>query len=100
MEVCLHHLHTAPLPFAEVASREVPAGLEALIFACLQKSQNDRPASGQELADALDCLKVGSWTRADAEAWWDSFGGDIDQDRESLSPSGTEQTLAIDLDER
>jgi serine/threonine-protein kinase len=100
MEVCLHHLHTEPLPFAEVASREVPAGLEALIFACLQKSQNDRPASGQELADALDRLKVGSWTRADAEAWWDTFGGKIDQARESLPPSGTEQTLAIDLDER
>jgi len=100
MEVCLHHLHTEPLPLAEVASREMPAELEALIFACLQKSQTDRPASGQELADALDRLKVAPWTRADAEAWWDSFGGDIDQDRESLSPSGTEQTLAIDLDER
>ena len=101
MEVCLHHLHTEPLPFAEVVSREVPPGLEALIFACLQKSQTDRPASGQELADALDRLKVGPWTRADAEAWWDTFGGEIDKGKAPLpSTSGMEQTLAIDLDER
>jgi len=100
MEVCLHHLHTKPLPFAEVADREVPSELEALIFACLEKSQSDRPASGQEIADALDRMQVAQWTRADAEGWWNRFGGEIDKNRESLPPGGTEQTVAIDLDDR
>ncbi|NOQ83352.1 MAG: protein kinase [Myxococcales bacterium] len=100
MEVCLHHLHTKPLPLAEVSSQEVPAELEALIFSCLEKSQSDRPASCQELADALDRLDVGRWTRASAEAWWDTFKSKIESTKEPLSPGVTEQTVAIDLDER
>jgi serine/threonine-protein kinase len=100
MEVCLHHLHTVPLPLAEVSSQEVPAELEALIFSCLEKSQSDRPASCQELADALDRLDVGRWTRASAEAWWGTFKSKIESTKEPLSPSATEQTVAIDLDER
>jgi tRNA A-37 threonylcarbamoyl transferase component Bud32 len=100
MEVCLHHLHTEPLPLSETSSQEVPAELEALIFSCLSKSQSDRPKSGQEFADALDRLDVARWTRASAEAWWDTFGGDIESAVEPLSPNVTEQTVAIDFDER
>ena len=100
MEVCLHHLHTEPLPLSETSSQEVPAELEALIFSCLSKSQSDRPKSGQEFADALDRLDVARWTRASAEAWWDTFGGDIESAEEPLSPNATEQTVAIDFDER
>ncbi len=100
MEVCLHHLHTEPLPLSETSSQEVPAELEALIFSCLSKSQSDRPKSGQEFADALDRLDVARWTRASAEAWWDTFGGDIESAAEPLSPNVTEQTVAIDFDER
>lgn len=97
MEVCLNHLQTKPAPLAEICQTEVPAGLEELIFACLEKRQTDRPATGQEVADALDRLKVARWTRADAEAWWDVFGQEIEKAREPLSSSGTEQTVAMDL---
>jgi serine/threonine-protein kinase len=100
MEVCLHHLHTQPLPLAEVSSQKVPAELEALIFSCLQKAQSDRPASGQELADVLERLEVARWTRANAEAWWDTFGGTIESAKGPLSPDVTAQTVAIDFDER
>ncbi len=100
IEICMHHLHTKPLPFAEVCSQEVPAELEALIFACLEKAQSDRPASGQELADALDRLAVARWTRADAEAWWNEFGAEVEKAKGPLGPHVTEQTVAIDLDER
>ena len=100
MEVCLHHLHTTPLPFAEVGSDDVPPELEELIFACLEKSQANRPASGQELADALDRLDVAPWTRLDAEAWWDVFGSDIESRRAPPLTSATDQTVAVDLDAR
>jgi serine/threonine-protein kinase len=100
MEICLHHLHTQPLPFAEVCSQEVPADLEKLIFSCLEKSQSDRPASCQEFADALDELEVARWTRANAEAWWNTFGDDIESAKEPLSPNVTDETVAIDFDER
>ena len=101
MEICLHHLHTKPLPLAEVGSFDVPKALEELILACLEKDQANRPASGQELADALDQLDVSSWTRMDAEAWWDVFGEEIERAKAPLPPaSATEQTVAIDLDAR
>jgi serine/threonine-protein kinase len=100
IEICMHHLHTKPLPFAEVCQQEVPAGVEALIFACLQKSQSDRPPSGQAFADALDRLKVAPWTRADAEAWWDVFGSEIQTARGASLRNAKEQTVGIDLDAR
>jgi serine/threonine-protein kinase len=100
MEVCLHHLHTKPLPLAEACSRQVPPELETLVFACLSKDQLDRPATGQELADALDRLQVARWTRAEAEAWWDIYGKDIAQAAHPVLTSATEQTVAVDLDAR
>jgi serine/threonine-protein kinase len=101
MEICLHHLHTKPLPLIEVDSDDVPPALEELIFACLEKAQSDRPSSGEELADALDRIDVAHWTRGDAEAWWSSFGEDIEKAKEPPpAPDGTEQTVAVDLDER
>jgi tRNA A-37 threonylcarbamoyl transferase component Bud32 len=100
MEICLHHLHTKPAPLAEVGS-DAPPVLEALILACLEKSQADRPATAQELADALDKLDVARWTRADAEGWWDTFGVEIERAKASLPyPTGSEQTVAVDLEER
>jgi len=101
MEVCLHHLHTEPVPLSEVGSIDVPKELEELVFACLEKRQANRPSSGQELADALDALDVGRWTRMDAEAWWDVFGPEIELAKQPLPPtSATEQTVAVDLGER
>ncbi len=100
IEVCMHHLHTAPIPLTEVCSEALPAGLEELLLACLEKSQSNRPSSGQELADALDGLEVGRWTRADAEAWWDVFGPEIERAKGPLPPHVTDQTVAIDLDRR
>jgi len=100
IEVCMHHLHTDPVPLAEICAEELPPGLEEIIFSCLQKSQSDRPASGEELADALDQLEVDRWTRADAEAWWDIFGPEIERAKGPLSPHVTDQTVAIDLESR
>ncbi|HSN83840.1 MAG TPA: serine/threonine-protein kinase [Polyangiales bacterium] len=100
IEVCMHHLNTTPLPLAEVCTEELPSGLEELIFACLAKSQADRPASGEELADGLDRLDVARWTRADAEAWWDVFGEEVRQAKGPISPHVTDQTVAIDFEAR
>jgi hypothetical protein len=85
---------------AEVCTEELPPGLEELIFACLAKSQADRPASGEELADGLDRLDVARWTRADAEAWWDVFGEEVRQAKGPISPHVTDQTIAIDFEAR
>jgi len=100
IEVCMHHVQTKPLPFSEVCSQDVPAELEALLMACLEKEPSKRPSSGQELADAIDRLGIRPWSRTQAEAWWGEFGGEIEKAKKPLSPDGTEQTVAVDFDER
>ena len=100
IEVCMHHLHTQPVPLAEVSPSQVPKGLAELIYACLEKSQSDRPTSGQELADAIDRLDIQRWTRAQAEKWWDAFGTKVTQAKEPISSKVTDRTVAIDLQGR
>lgn len=101
MEVCLHHLRTKPTPFADVGVDDVPPALEELIFSCLEKDPEKRPASAQQLADAIDRLNVRRWTRADAEAWWDVFGVEIERAKAPLAQtSATEQTVAVEVQSR
>ncbi len=97
LEVCMHHLHTKPVPLREVCENEPPVQLEELIFGCLAKSQGDRPASGQELASALDQLDVPQWSRADAEGWWKAHGSSIEQAKEPISSKVTGKRVAVDL---
>jgi serine/threonine-protein kinase len=99
MEVCLHHMHTKPTPLREASPLDIPEGLETIIMSCLEKSQSDRPANGQELADALDRLEVARWTRADAESWWDAFSDQIQKPLASRPANPNEKTVAIDFDE-
>ncbi|MDH3200971.1 MAG: serine/threonine protein kinase [Myxococcales bacterium] len=100
IEVCMHHLHTEPVPLNELCANGIPPRLEELIFGCLAKSQGDRPSSGQELADALDKLDVARWTRADAESWWDAHSPDIEQAKEPIASKVNGKTVAVDLEER
>jgi serine/threonine-protein kinase len=69
VEVCAHHLHSPPPPPSEQAN--VPADLERVILACLEKSPDARPAGARPLAEALErCADAGKWSGADADAWW------------------------------
>jgi len=52
-EVCGHHVHSAPLPPSVRLGRTLPARLEALILACLEKSPARRPSSAAALRAAL-----------------------------------------------
>jgi eukaryotic-like serine/threonine-protein kinase len=78
LEVCGHHLYTPPRPPSELLPRPVPAELEALILRCLAKAANERYASTSVLLEALSELPgIGSWTEADARAWWGERGDDL-----------------------
>lgn len=100
IEVCMHHLHTKPIPLDELRPGEVPPELEGLISSCLAKTQSERPSSGQELADALDTLDTSPWTRADAERWWKAHGPSLERAKAPIPSKLTEKTVAIDLDQR
>ena len=74
VEVCSHHLHTRPEPPSERLGRPVPAGLERLVLACLEKDPALRPGSALELRDALGALDdVGHWGEKEAREWWERW---------------------------
>ena len=71
MEICAHHLHTAPQRPSARLGRPVPRDLEELVLRCLAKTPGERPASVGELAEALAaCADASSWSSAVACSWW------------------------------
>ncbi|MGB5811124.1 MAG: serine/threonine-protein kinase [Polyangiales bacterium] len=75
VEVCSHHLHTAPeAPSARLGNPIDPA-LEQLILQCLAKDPAVRPQSTFELKQRLSGLsQIPLWTPHDARSWWDTHG--------------------------
>jgi serine/threonine-protein kinase len=74
VEVCSHHLHSLPEPPSARLQGPVPAGLERLILACLEKEPARRPGSAAELRDALGTLDdVGRWSEKEAREWWERW---------------------------
>jgi len=97
-DLCMHHVQTEPTPLNEVVSERIPEDLERLILSCLSKRKEDRPASAQVMADALDQLDLPPWTRADAARWWDRYGSLVEEQRESMVPRITGHTMEVVID--
>ena len=60
VEVCGHHVHSAPVPPSVRLGARLPGRLEAIILACLDKSPERRPSSAAELQ---------AWLRPLATVW-------------------------------
>jgi tRNA A-37 threonylcarbamoyl transferase component Bud32 len=86
IEICSHHLHTAPVPPSERLGRVVPATLEAWVLACLAKDPAERPPTAALAMATLDRCAVSPWTDDEARSWWRSKGRALraDHDREVL----------------
>jgi serine/threonine-protein kinase len=101
VEVCAHHLHSTPPPPSQ--KRPVPADVERVILSCLAKDRADRPESAEALSRLLDgCRDAGTWTEADAEAWW---AGKAEPSRSAPEPKKApadrpQLTLVCDLERR
>jgi serine/threonine-protein kinase len=92
VEICGHHIHTQPERFS-ARGVTVPADLEAVVLACLEKDPAKRPQSALELRRRLEACAVGPWTSEDAEAWWSAHQGELTADTsESL---GEARTVAV-----
>jgi eukaryotic-like serine/threonine-protein kinase len=75
VEVCGHHLHTAPEPPSARAPRPVPPDLESILLRCLAKSPADRPGSAKELREQLlACRAAQDFTQERAARWWTERG--------------------------
>jgi serine/threonine-protein kinase len=65
------HLAEQPVPPSTETENRIPAELDALVLACLEKDPARRPQSARELAGLLAaCRLEADWRRSDAEAWW------------------------------
>ena len=65
-------LNVEPARLAEVAGQPIPAELDLLVAACLEKRREDRPQRIADLVAALDALAGDfRWSEAEAAAWWE-----------------------------
>jgi CHASE1-domain containing sensor protein len=75
VEICGHHLYSAPPRPSERAEYEVPPALEKLVLRCLEKDPEKRFASARVLRQELIALcKAHAWSEDDAVVWWRTRG--------------------------
>jgi eukaryotic-like serine/threonine-protein kinase len=73
------HVKRAPLHPADRLQRPVSQDLAEVLLRCLAKRPEERPASAEELDQALAaCGAAGTWTGQDAEKWWKSNMGSFE----------------------
>ena len=71
MATALAHVEQPPVPPSRRSELAIPASLERVVMACLEKKRDRRPQSVAALAGLLeDCADVPPWTAADAKEWW------------------------------
>jgi CHASE1-domain containing sensor protein len=75
VEICGHHLHSAPEVPSARALGSVPAELDAVVLRCLEKLPEQRYQSAREVLSALEAL-AGTlvWSESEAAAWWETEG--------------------------
>lgn len=72
--VFARHLSERPPRPSEIV-RTLPADLEAVVLACLEKSPSARPSDARTLSRALgSCASAHEWTEDDGRAWWRTRG--------------------------
>jgi tRNA A-37 threonylcarbamoyl transferase component Bud32 len=71
LEILVHHAKTPATAPSLASAQPIPAALDALILACLEKEPERRPQSAAELGEALAvCAGAQPWSQAQARAWW------------------------------
>jgi serine/threonine protein kinase len=102
VEVCAHHLHTAPVPPSRRGVGVDPA-LEAILLECLNKDREQRPPSARALGERLAAARAAAGLdAAQVRAWWEQVRAQPAGPASSTgapSPHGT-TVLNIDLHAR
>ena len=97
VEVCSQHLYQVPPAFGEKGI-SVPADLEAVVLACLEKDPALRPQTAVELRDRLEACRIEPWDRDAALAWWRDYPPPADD--EAVMRSSEALTIAVDAERR
>jgi serine/threonine-protein kinase len=75
VEICGHHLHTAPVRPSVRVGTAFPEGLEDALLCCLEKEPSARFPGALALAERLEaCAQQLPWTQARARQWWEEHG--------------------------
>src|SRR4051794_12269380 len=71
VEVMFHHAHTPARRPSTRSDLPIPAQLEDLVMACLEKDPGRRPATAETVSSRLDAISLEKpWTVERAERWW------------------------------
>ena len=102
VEVCAQHLHSAVVPPSERLGTPIPASLEAIVLACLEKAPANRPKDAKALLALLDaCDDVARWTPDDARRSWSERAPALQGPKASgADPSARRLMLEVALDRR
>jgi eukaryotic-like serine/threonine-protein kinase len=72
IEVCGKHLHAVPERPSRALGRPVPADLEDVVLACLEKRPESRPPGARAVRERLAACGIArQWAEAEAARWWD-----------------------------
>ncbi|MEQ9325605.1 MAG: serine/threonine-protein kinase, partial [Polyangiaceae bacterium] len=94
VEICGHHVHSAPEPPSRRSPLTLSDDLEAVILRCLAKKPEERPPDVRELRRALRSLPESTqWDDEQAEAWW----AEAPRKKRSGAGTGAPETMDIDL---
>jgi serine/threonine-protein kinase len=81
LEMCVHHVRTAPVPPSERTDNPIPRELEDVILRCLAKAPGDRPPGARALRELLEAVPLDEpWSEAAAAEWWADWRRPDDSD--------------------
>jgi serine/threonine protein kinase len=91
LDILFHVMNVVPEPVVQL-NASIPAALSELVASCLAKDPQNRPQSAAELLQALDQVPgLGSWTEAEARAWWQENGAAV----QSIRRKPTAETVDV-----
>jgi serine/threonine-protein kinase len=100
VEVCAHHLHTAPVPPSQRTNGHVESVLEGLLLECLAKDPSRRPASAEALGERLAAARAASGFSPEAiRSWWEGCKAVAANDAAASRPeSANHATTVLNVD--
>ena len=70
-QMILSHVQEQPSAPSSASELEIPQDLDLLVLRCLDKVPGERPATAEELWQALDAIPLENpWTHSRAMEWW------------------------------
>jgi len=93
-DVLMHQVKTMPPKPSDRLGKPICSDLEQLVMQCLAKDPDQRPRNASSLDESLaNCESAGTWTRKEAEAWWNQNVSPVSEDATG-SAGGETQTFA------